>query len=106
MRKSWLCAASLLLGSVLLYSQHPVPPGLRRAENMTQPADAVPPLSPQTRRTDPAQLKREADELAALAQTVPAGVDQVNRGVLPKDFQEKLKRIEKLSKLLRTQIAP
>ncbi len=34
--------------------------------------------------------------------TVPADINRVNRGLLPKDVIEKLRRIEKLSKRLRT----
>jgi hypothetical protein len=54
---------------------------------------------------DAVQLQREARELSDLAQSVPADVDSVNRGLLPKDLAEKLKRIEKLSKHLRGEIS-
>jgi hypothetical protein len=33
-------------------------------------------------------------------------LDQLSQGKLPKDFAEKLKRIEKLSKHLRGELAP
>jgi hypothetical protein len=55
-------------------------------------------------KPDPTQIKRDADELAQLASTVPADVDQANKGVLPKDLRDKLKRIEKLSKHLRGEL--
>ncbi len=72
-------------------------------------------LKPNTRKTfhrrqtprrtlDLAKLRRDADELAALAQSVPSAVDQTTKGVLPKDLNDKLKRIEKLAKGLRSQI--
>lgn len=54
---------------------------------------------------DQAKLRHDADELAALAQSVPPEVDQTAKGVLPKDLAEKLKRIEKLAKQLRSQIS-
>jgi hypothetical protein len=57
-------------------------------------------------RVDPLQLQREARELADLAQTVPLDVDKMNHGLLPKDAGEKLKRIEKLAKRLRGELAP
>ena len=50
-------------------------------------------------------MRREADELAELAKTIPGAIAQTSRGVLPKDLSENLKRIEKLSKRLRSQIA-
>lgn len=50
------------------------------------------------------QLQREARELADLANSLPAEVDRVSHGLLSKDLPDKLKRIEKLSKHLRSQI--
>jgi hypothetical protein len=73
-----------------------------------------PPLAPipapnrtttKVKHLDAVQLQREARELSDLAQSVPADVDSVNRGLLPKDLAEKLKRIEKLSKHLRGEIS-
>ena len=52
------------------------------------------------------QAQREADELARVAQTVPADVTKVREGMLPKDAIEKLKQIERLSKHLRAQLNP
>ena len=58
------------------------------------------------RHIDPFQLRREADELARTAQTIPADVDSVRKGMLPKDVIQKLKQIEKLSKRLRSELNP
>ena len=52
------------------------------------------------RRVDGAQLLREAKELAKLADEVPPLVEQANMGLLSKDLNGRLKRIEKLSKQL------
>jgi len=52
-------------------------------------------------KIDAAEVKRLADEIAKLAQQIPAGVEEADKGVLPKDLNERLKRIEKLSKQLR-----
>jgi hypothetical protein len=54
---------------------------------------------------DSAQLQRDAKELASLAQLIPSEVEQVEKGRLPKDLDEQLKRIEKLSKQLRREIS-
>jgi len=54
---------------------------------------------------DPAQLKKDADELAQLASAVPADVAKAVNGILDKDLQGRLKKIEKLSKRLRSQLA-
>ncbi|MFZ0537211.1 MAG: hypothetical protein WAM47_10125, partial [Candidatus Sulfotelmatobacter sp.] len=64
-----------------------------------------PPTSQQA-RVDPAKLRQEADELARLAQTIPADVYSIQQGLLPKDTSGKLKQIEKLSKRLRSEITP
>jgi hypothetical protein len=42
--------------------------------------------------------------VADLASSIPADIDQVNRGMLPKETLDTLKRIEKLSKRLRSQL--
>jgi len=86
-------------------AQTRIPPGIRQAdqtEEQTQ-KNIPPPASPRA-KLDYAQLKHDADELAALAQSVPADVDQASKGVLPKDLAEKLKRIEKLAKQLRNRL--
>jgi hypothetical protein len=57
-------------------------------------------------KLDSAQLQREAKELLDLSQSVQADIDAVNKGLLPKDATEKLKRIQKLAKHLRGEIAP
>ncbi len=53
---------------------------------------------------DMTQLQHDAKELADLSASVPADINRVNRGLLPKDVIEKLRRIEKLSKRLRTRL--
>ena len=57
-------------------------------------------------QVDKLELQREARELADLAKTLPNDIDQVNQGLLPKDVIEKLKKMEKLSKHLRNELAP
>lgn len=66
------------------------------------------PSSPSTakRPIDFIQLQKEANALAELAQTIPADVANVRKGIMPKDTLQKLKQIEKLSKQLRSQLNP
>jgi hypothetical protein len=55
---------------------------------------------------DLVKLQQEADDLARTAQTIPTDVAGVRQGTLPKDMIDKLKRIEKLSKRLRSELNP
>ena len=65
------------------------------------PQQAQKPTKP---KIDAAQVKRDADELAKLAGEIPAAVDKANRGVIPQDLSNRLKRIEKLAKQLRREL--
>jgi len=55
---------------------------------------------------DAVQLQRETREMLELSQSLQLDIDQVDHGLFPKDTIEKLKRIEKLSKHLRGELAP
>lgn len=97
----------LSLSAPVAQSGRPVPPGLheaQRAEDQAQQNE----VPPQTQRLgpDPAKIKRDADELALLAQSIPQEVDKTANGILPKDLNAKLKKIEKLAKQLRSQLTP
>ena len=65
----------------------------------------VPDVTPRF-KGDRVQLQREARELLELSQSLQPDIDSVNHGLLPKDTLEKLKRIEKLSKHLRSELGP
>jgi hypothetical protein len=106
MKASALLFMILLLSLAAMAQSRPIPPGIRQAEqNETQNEKDIPP--PTAGRTiDLDKLKHDAEELAALAQSVPPDVDQTAKGVLPKDLGPKLKRIEKLAKQLRSQLTP
>jgi hypothetical protein len=60
--------------------------------------------APTTRKLDLPQLKKQANELAQLASGVPSEIDYLNKGLLSKDLEPNLKRIEKLSKQLRQEL--
>jgi len=94
----------LLVVSVAL-AQKAIPPGVRQADKAeAQTEKNVPPPTEPARPADITKLKRDADQLAGLAQSIPADLENVQKGKLPKDLIEKLKQIEKLSKLLRHEI--
>jgi hypothetical protein len=96
----------ILTWASTLFAQQPVQRGVdqaQRAESQSQ--SNIPPPVSQRPIADPAKLKHDADELASLAQSIPLEIDQTTKGVLPGDLNEKLKRIEKLAKQLRSQIS-
>jgi|SRR5579859_5511579 len=95
---SFLSSSAISVGQ-----QRPIPPGLRDGQKqINKPLD--PPLNV-TAEIDPAKLKHEADELAQLSAGLPSDIARVAHGQLPKDLAEKLKRIEKLAKHLRSELS-
>jgi len=50
------------------------------------------------------ELKTRANELVTMSQALPAQLDQIGNGKYPKDLIENLKKIEKLSKHIRSEI--
>lgn len=101
---------SLLILVLLAYPglpQTPVPRGVRQGEQAdAQAQQNIPPPLPQAPSVDTAKLQRDADELATLAATIPPAINKTIHGVLPNDLLERLKRIEKLSKRLRSELNP
>lgn len=85
--------------------QKPLAPSMQQAGQAEAKSQReMPPPLEQRTEVDTKKLKGEAQELASLAATIPTAVDQATKGVLAKDLPEKLKRIEKLSKQIRSQI--
>jgi hypothetical protein len=109
MRTSILLFA-LLLSASMAFAQGRsmrVPPGIRQADQTEAQTDKnVPGPIHQHANIDATKLKRDADDLASLAQSIPTDVDATTRGMLPKDLEQKLKRIEKLAKHLRSALTP
>jgi hypothetical protein len=103
-----LLTATLLGSLTRAQGSRPIPPGIRKAEQSDAQSELniPPPMNPRRRALDPDKLKRDADELVVLAQSVPSEIDQATKGVLPKDLAGKLKKIEKLAKQLRSQLNP
>ena len=80
-----------------------------------QPRDAGAPqsqlpteeVSLQDRKTpvsDRVRLAKDAQELVDLSASVRTDIEHANQGLLSKDVVEKLKRVEKLSRHLRTEL--
>jgi hypothetical protein len=106
MRTSTLLIVLLIFTS-LTWAQRNGPTGQRqadRAENQFE--KTVPPPIHQQSSVDFAKLKSDADELIVLSQSIHSGVDDVQKGMLPKDLIDKLKQVEKLSKRLRSELTP
>jgi len=104
MRTSILLFVLLLSGSPFS-AQRTRPAGQHQADNAEQQFEkSIPGPTRQTQNVDVAKLRQDANELASLAQSIPPAVDQTTRGLLPKDLDQKLKRIEKLAKQLRSNI--
>ena len=82
---------------------HPTDPAdWPRNPSFEQPADPMIPAKIPAQ--DKTQLQHDAKELADLSASLPADIDQVSRGMLPKDVVERLKHIEKLAKRLRSEL--
>jgi len=71
-----------------------------------QPEEQIGPIAQPKIKLDPVQLQSEARELLELSQSLQLDIGSVNHGLLPNDTIGKLKRIEKLAKHLRGEIAP
>jgi hypothetical protein len=94
----------LALPGVLAQTK-PIPPGIRQADKVeAQTQKNIPPPVTQHSRADLTKARQEAEQLSKLAQTIPSDVEQVTKGVFPKDLIEKLKQIENLSKHLRSEL--
>ena len=106
-RLLFVCLLGVLVLNPTVRAQQPgqfEAPG--KLEIRKYPLVLEPPPPPTKKTLDAVKLRAEANELADLARGVPSDVDQVSQGKLPKDFTDKLKRIEKLSKHLRGELTP
>jgi len=84
----------------------PEPRGVHQAEQASEQSEKNVPPPENVWHSDPRQGQKDAAELelARLAESLPADTEQRNRGILPRDGADKLKRIEKLSKKLRGEL--
>ena len=107
MRISLLLFAFLLSVSAA-FAQGPVPPdGQLQADRAQREFEkTIPPPIHQQPSVDFAKVKKDADQLLLLSQSIHSGIDDVGKGMLQKDLIDELKQVEKLSKRLRSQLAP
>ena len=109
MRTSILLFA-LLLSASLAWAQGAARngnSGQRQADRAEDQFEkTVPPPTRQQSSVDFAKVKSDADELMILSQSIHSGIDDVGKGMLPKDLIDKSKQMEKLSKRLRNELAP
>jgi hypothetical protein len=108
MRSLVSCFCFFLLLSIPAVPQtvgHSKPAGIAAGDTLAnQPLEA--PMKAGPRQINIDQVNAESQELCRLAAALPPQIDQVTKGQLPKDLAENLKRIEKLSKHLRSEIVP
>ena len=99
---------ALLLSASAVFAQGPIPlDGQLQADRAEREFEkSVPPPIHQRPSVDFAKVKSDADELVILSQSIHSGVDNVGKGMLPKDLIDQLKRMEKLSKRLRSELTP
>jgi hypothetical protein len=76
---------------------------MRHAQELEKQNESVSP-PPVHRSVNPVTLENQASQLADLAASMPKAVQNANQGVLDKDLIQRLKRIEKLAKQLRSQL--
>ena len=98
-----LSAALCVIPAALGRQARPSPPGMRDAQTQSN-KPLEPPLEAKSKPADPAKLKQEADELAQLSAGIPSDISLLGQGQIQKDLSDKLKRIEKLAKHLRSEI--
>src|SRR5580658_2028897 len=102
MAMSRFCSAAFLLILLQLPGQNPPwTPGPTGQQAPPAPAPTHFPIDdpkqaaqPGKPKIDVAQVKRDAEELATLAGEIPSGIEQANKGVIPKELNDRLKRIE------------
>ena len=107
MKTITVCLGGILLWAVPMSPQRgsPLRPGSLDAQKVEDQPRVAPQYQPRPKPADPAELKTEADELTKLAATIPEDVVRASKGVLATDLNERLKRIEKLSKRLRRELS-
>lgn len=84
--------------------------GQRQRDNWPKPPEpavheqAVSSQDAHVERRSVVEVEQDARELETLARTIPSDIEQMKRGLMPKDTLEKLKRIEKLAKKMRNEV--
>jgi hypothetical protein len=104
---SVLCFFLLIPTSALLQSTgHSKPAGIAAGDTLANQQLEPPMKTGGPRQINIDQVNSETQELRKLADGLPAEMDQVTKGQLPKDLGDNLKRIEKLAKHLHGEVIP
>lgn len=91
--------------AAMAQSTRPIPRGVRDGEQAVQQGEQdIPPPMNAPVRPSMRQVQQEASQIAALARNLPDEVGQLAKGTRPKDLDQKLKEIDKLSRRLRSQL--
>ena len=107
MKTSILLFVLLFSASAASAQREMRPTGQRQVDQAEDQFEkSVPPPMHQQSSADFAKVKSDADELLILSQSIHSGIDNVGKGMLPKDLIDKLKQMEKLSKRLRSELTP
>jgi hypothetical protein len=77
-----------------------------REQQISQIAKEPTPAELEVRAARLQTLHHDAEELTALSTSVQSDLQQLDKGLLTKDLNDKLKKMEKLSKRLRQEIEP
>jgi len=105
--KTSILLFALLLSASLAAAQRNANTGQHQADKAEDQFEkTVPPPLNQQSPVDFARIRGDADQLVILSQSIHSGINDVGKGMLPKDLIEKLKQVEKLSKRLRGELAP
>jgi hypothetical protein len=100
---------AILFSTMLLLLLVRAIPMCPQSVNMEHPpeinAQHTPTPEERRSRVSDAQVQKDAKELAALCISMPADLDAVQQGMMPKDLVDKLNRLEKLSKRVRQGLA-
>jgi len=103
---AFLSTLPFLISGNASYSQSGYPPGpppLNGSHELRVTDNEMPVLP---RVIDPVRLQKDALALATAASSIPADIESIRKGMLPKEILQKLKQIEKLSKQLRNELNP
>jgi hypothetical protein len=101
-----LCLLLLMVAAVPAFGQTNIQTQIagRVDAKEQRTSQVIVPPGPDVRAARLQMLNRDVSELTALSESVQSDLRQLQRGVLVKDLNENLKRLEKLSKKLRREM--
>jgi len=82
------------------------PAGLAQVRSSVQSGSSDPTHQTTRHVVNIKEVRQDAKDLASIADSIPAQVEQIAKGELPASLAENLRKIERLSKHIRTEVAP